>query len=135
MSYEIERVLIETALKAGAATASIPIQWPNQAPRKDPDGFVRLTIMGGQGSLQAIVGASSPVRFPGVIDLAIFTNKNTGGKGMTTWADALAGILANQSLASGSVRIVTFTPRLDVIGESGDWFQANLSIPFQRDDN
>lgn len=98
-------------------------------------GYVRLTIMGGQGNLSAIVGDSSPTRFPGVIDLAIFTPKNMGGKSMTTWADALAGVLANKSLESGSVRVVTFTSRLDVIGESGDWFQANLSIPFQRDDN
>ena len=136
MSYETERVLIETTLKAGAVSASIPVQYPN-APLQPTDGtgFVRLSILGGQGSLSAVVGASSPTRHPGVIDLAIFRPRNAGGKPVRDWADTLAGILANKSLTSGTVRILTFTPRLDVIGESGDWFQANLSVPFVRDDN
>jgi hypothetical protein len=139
MSFDVERSLIETTLKTGntaLAGNAMAIQYPNTPFQPDASvGFVRLTILGGEGNLSAIVGASSPTRHPGVIDLAIFRPREAGMKPSRTWADYLAGILANKSLQSGTVRIVTFTPRLDDLGEVGDWRQANLSIPFVRDDN
>ena len=140
MSYELERTLIETTVKDGIAALSapdqMPIQYPNTPFQPDPAvGFVRLSILGGQGNLAAIVGASSPTRFPGVIDIAIFRPREEGAKPGRSWADSLALILANQSLSSGTVRIITYTPRLDTLGERGDWHQSNLSIPFQRDNN
>jgi hypothetical protein len=133
MNFDTERKLIETAFQQGMAPDKA-IQWENNPfPEPPKTGWVRLSVLGGQSFLAGIAGAESLQRFPGVIDVAIFVPRNGGKAALCQKADAISAILAHKSFASGSTRILTFGARLDVIGESGDWFQGNLTFPFQRD--
>lgn len=132
MSFELERKLIESAYQAGMPSGS-SIQFGN-APFVAPSGsYTRLSVMsGGEGRLKEFTGTTSQ-RFPGVIDVAIFIAPDQGTGPARAIADQVAAALANQTLSEGGTTIRTYGARLDLIGRAGDWYQANVTIRYERD--
>lgn len=89
--------------------------------------WVRLSVIDGAGQ-QASVGAPQAVleRHAGVIVVQVFTPSGEG-EGRARWlADQAAAVFRRQSFSGVSCR----TPSFARLGESGGWFQVNVSIPY-----
>lgn len=133
MSYDIERQRIEQAyldeMPVGAA-----VQWGNRPFQPPASGFTRISIISGGGSRPLGIGDNNLRRYSGVIDVAIFVPADAGTAGVREVARQVDEALAQRSFTTGTARIITFGADLTLIGRSGDWFQGNVSIQFQRDD-
>lgn len=132
MSFDLERKLIETAFKSGMPAGSV-IAFDNVPSPTTAQNWTRVSVLSGGEGRRTEITSSSPVRTPGVIDVAIFTKPDSGTSPARVIADQVDAALAHKSLTEGSTRITTFGSRLDFIGRSGDWFQSNVTIRYERD--
>jgi hypothetical protein len=132
MSFTLERQLIETAYQAGMPVGSA-IEFQNDRFVPTGNSYTRLSVMSGGEGRRVEVTATAHERVPGVIDVAIFVRNETGEALVRTIADQVTAALAYRTLQSGTTTLRTYGGRLDIIGESGDWFQGNVTIRFERD--
>jgi hypothetical protein len=133
MSFALERKLIETAY-AAAMPAGSAIQFENTPFAAPAAGYTRISVMsGGEGRPIDITAAANRSRTPGVIDVSIFVPPDSGTAAVRAIADQVAAAIAHKTLTEGTTRIITFGPRLDLIGRAGDWFQANVTVRYERD--
>lgn len=133
MSFALERQLIETAYKNGMAVDSV-IQFENVSFQAPTSGnYTRISVLSGGEGRRVEVTASANERVPGVIDVAIFVLPDTGTATIRALGDTIAGVLANKTFASGTTVVRTYGSRLDLIGRAGSWYQANVTIRYERD--
>lgn len=131
MSYASEQVMIETAIAYGV-NERYPIQYGNT--RFQPQAgtvWARVTIIGGQS--QDLAVNSSFRRAPGVIDVAIFVPPDSGEVKLRDLADIVCEAIENVEIKSPPHLVRTRGARLEVLGRRGDWYQANLTIPYERE--
>lgn len=132
MSFELERKLIETAYAAGMPVNSA-IEFENTKFTAPPAGYTRISVLSGGEGKRIGLTATDQQRHAGIIDVAIFCAPDAGTAGLRATADLVQAALAHKSLSEGFTRIVTFGASLQIIGRAGDWFQANVTIRFERD--
>lgn len=132
MSFALERKLIEGAYRAGMPTGSV-IEFENVPLASTGTAYTRLSVMSGGEGKRLGVTATTQKRVPGAIDVAIFTQHDIGTASLRAIADLVTIALADKTLTEGQTRITTFGARLDIIGRSGDWFQGNVTIRYERD--
>jgi hypothetical protein len=130
LTYEAERLAIETRFNASWATAT-EIAWDNveYTPTQGTD-FVRLTIIDGDSS-QVSLGNSPLHRSIGIIDIGIFVSLNSGTASARGYADRAAAIFREAQFSG----ILCRSPAIYRIGENDGWFQYNVTVPFHRDEN
>lgn len=88
--------------------------------------WVRLTIRHGD-SFTAGVGQGPCVRRTGVIFVQVFTARNIGSRPAMLLADSLAEHF--EYFTSG--KLETQAARLNPVGPSGGYYQANVSVSFR----
>lgn len=132
MSFQLERKLIETAFKGGMPAGSV-ISFNNVPFTGATDSWTRISVLSGGEGRRIEITPASPVRTHGLIDVGIFTKPDVGTAQARVIADYVATALAYKSFSERLTRITTFGARLDLIGRSGDWFQANVTIRFEND--
>ena len=104
------------------------------APFTGNDPWIRSTIRHSLGlgkiSLSNAVGGSRWDR-RGVLIVQVFTAKGTGLPGSADLPKVIQGAFEGVSLLSG---LVHRTVDVQEIGESGNWYQTNVSITFEYDE-
>lgn len=140
-NYATEETTILQRFKGNWDEASYPIAWDNVVfdPETDAathaspadDAWVRIVVRPSDAD-QITLGpaASRDFRHIGLIFVQIFTRRGTGPGLGSQLADTAAAIFRGVS-ADG----ITYepAPRKVVAGDSGNWHQTNLEIPYTRD--
>lgn len=92
--------------------------------------WVEFFILGGKPEQVSIGAPAANIgRFPGVVMVNVFVAMKKGKPEALRLAD-LAGKLFNVTSIAG---VIFGLPEINTIGQSGEAFQVNVSIPFTRD--
>jgi hypothetical protein len=93
--------------------------------------WVEFSVLHG-GSNNIGFGAEAQLhRLAGIIDIGIFVPKGTGLRTAVMYADTIAAIFRDwEDETSG---IVCRSPYINVVGQSGEYEQVTVTIPFGRD--
>lgn len=126
MSYEQERIDIESRLSTNWTTT--PIAWDNVAYIPTPGtAWIRCTILPGSAEGLAF-GKDTEVEYPGIIDIGIFTPKDTGSAAGRGYADTLAALFHLEDF--GTVECEEAS--MQNLGIDEDWLHLSITIPFKR---
>ncbi len=133
LDFEDIRELVETKIETDWVTT--PIEFENVpestaliAAKESGLPWIRFILRNGTGSLISLA-TSKLYRTQALIMISVFTKQKTGTALNHTHASDLADIWRGFFVPNISFR----TPSEDTIGESGEWFQINLNVPFQWD--
>lgn len=112
--------------------AFTPIEFSNILLQKSPnESWVRLTILNGESFMNGFTGGGvNQYRTPGLIVLNIFIPVGGGTSEGDKIADKAKDILRGAHFDG----ITCFVPSLTEIGIDGDWYQLNLTTPFNIDE-
>lgn len=126
MSYAQERTDIESRLNANWTTTSIA--WGNIAfiPTIGT-AWIRCTILPGDANGLSF-GRDTNIEYAGIIDIGIFTPKDSGNNIARTYADTIAAIFNMQNF--GTVDCDEAFARNLGIEES--WYNWNVTVPYFR---
>lgn len=131
MSFENERRDIEARFSTAWA-ATTPVAYGN-VPLEPPQNssWVRLTILDGDAQQVSIgTGVAGAIhRNAGLIIAQIFTALGAGERPARLLADQVANIFRSAQFSD----IICRSPRVEVIGDTGGYYQVNVAVPFQRD--
>lgn len=129
------RTRFNTQWTAGSYSA-VPVAWANA--EFDPpseDEWVRVTIVDAAAfkvSFGGFIGAGDNYRHPGVVVVNIFVPLNVGDGLALAMADEIASIF--RAWQDATTRTRFFTPYVTRVGVDGNWFQVNVTCPFDRDE-
>ena len=125
MSFDAPRQSAETLI---AAWAGMPIAYNNvKFDSTAQDEWCRITVIPGD-SFEAAVG-SGCIRSVGLITVQIFIKQWQGSAALNAWADQIAALFKGV-VDNGVTYRAGYLTR---VGHSEDFYQANLSVPFQYD--
>ena len=125
MSFENERIAIENHFEE--FWNETPIAWENVAfDTPNNSAWVRLTILNGSSNYRTITGLK---RHLGIIDVQIFTKKDTGSSVGREYADTIGTIFEGKKFSD----VVCDIASINTIGADSIWHQINVSIPYWRD--
>jgi len=127
VSFATERAAIEGRLASNWTTTDIayvnvPFAPDNAAP------WVRLNILNGESGPRNV---NDGKRHLGVIVLQIFVPQNTGTATARTYADSLATIFEDAQFSG----ILCGVASIETIGNTGTWYQINVTVGYWRDEN
>lgn len=129
MSFEAEQKAIEQRFAAQwaeftpVAYMNVPFTTPNNTP------WVRLTVLTGDAHV-ASMGSTKNYRNVGIIDIGIFTPIGSAALKERILADRAAVIFRGAQFEGISCK----APSFKTLGVLEGWEQANVSIPFYRDE-
>ncbi len=131
MSYETERTAFETRF-ATLWGSETPVAYSNVAFTPPPDtAWVRLSVLPG---VATEIGLGDPGRqlhrFSGIVVIGIFAPLNKGEKKARQLADKVVNIFKSADFSGVS----TWSPYMTIVGESGGYFQVNVTANFKRDE-
>ena len=126
MSYAQERADIESRLNTGWTTTAIA--WDNVPYVPTPGtSWIRCTIL--PGSVDALeFGRDTLKEHSGIIDIGIFTPRNTGSAVGRGYADTLSTLFDLAEFGT----IDCDEAEVQNLGIDEDWYQLSVSIPFTR---
>ncbi len=126
MSYVQERVDIETRLSNGWNTTSIA--WDNIPFVPTPGtAWIRCTIL--PGDVNALeFGRDTEKEHSGIIDIGIFTPKESGTVVARGYADTLSALF--DMVAFGTIDCEEAV--VQNLGSDEDWYQMSITIPYKR---
>lgn len=90
--------------------------------------YVRVSIR--PGTSERITIGSREHRTVGVIIIQIFTPVGTGTADARAMADQAAAIFRDQEFGG----LLCRSPSIQNVGQSTDWTQFNVTVPYQRDE-
>ena len=126
MGYEQERIDIESRLSANWTTTDIA--WDNVAYIPTPGtAWIRCTILPGSAEGLAF-GKDTEVEYLGLIDIGIFTPKDTGSNTARQYADTLAALFHMEDFGT----VECDEASIQNLGINEDWYHIALTVPFQR---
>ena len=136
MNFEEFRAFAESKMETDFT--SIPIEFENLtesaalvAAKNAKTPWSRFVIRDGDGNLITIGSDVRLDRFAGVMIAQVFVIQGSGTKAARGYADDISAIWKG---FSGEPCLQFFTPAISVIGETSGWFQININIPFQNDE-
>lgn len=112
-----------------------PIAWPNvsfEPPALAP--WVRLTLVFSEARRALLTGdRETGQRIVGLVIVQVFTPAGGGDGPCFALADAIADVWKERriEIVPGSEPIVTGVSEPVVVGASREWFQVNVSTPFE----
>lgn len=126
MSYSQERTDIESRLSTGWNTTSIA--WDNIPFSPTPGtAWIRCTIL--PGDVDALeFGRDTEKEYMGIIDIGIFTPRETGTAIARGYADTLSDLFDMVEFGT----IDCDEARVQNLGVDGDWYHLSISISFKR---
>ena len=126
MSYAQERTDIESRLSSGWSTTEIA--WDNVAFVPVPGtAWIRCTILPGDVDPLEF-GRDTLKEHMGIIDIGIFTPKNTGNAIGRGYADTLSTLFNMVEFGT----IDCDAASVQNMGSDNDWYHLVVSIPFTR---
>lgn len=135
MSYESELTTLASRFNTqfSASQPSVSIAWPNtQFTPTVGSAWVRFSL---QQVLADQIGFGSSVvrdRHQGTVFVQVFAPTDKGVKSALEIADDAAAALRRYSTTG----LFTRTPLVQDVGPTDDgWYQVNVSIPYQRDED
>jgi hypothetical protein len=135
MTYVLERNTLQTRFNTQWAAAT-KIKFANVDDSSIPPknaAWVEFSILTGESDNIGVGTTSVKLhRAMSIIDIGIFVPKGGGVAAADVYADTAAAIFRNWSDATSG--IVCYSPYKTVVGESGEYFQINVTIPFRRDE-
>lgn len=129
MTFQAQQIAIEQRLRDNWSTT--PVEYPNSEfePTND-DPFVRLSVINGPANQVDWGKSTNTFRHFGVIVCQIFVPINVGSGLAYSYADSLAAIWRTARFGG----ITCLAPSITEVGETGSWFQLNVSVDFRRDE-
>lgn len=126
MSYAQERIDIESRLNTGWTTT--PIAWDNIPYVPIPGtAWIRCTIL--TGDVNSLEFGRTPLKeYDGIIDIGIFTPKETGSAVARGYADTLSALF--DLVEFGTVDCDEAS--VQNLGAEEDWYHLAVTIPFSR---
>jgi hypothetical protein len=125
MNFDTPRESAETIMKNWGL---IPINYDNvQFDSKLYDEWARVTVASGD-SFNACIGANI-IRNTGLVIISLFNKQWSGSAETRDRADEVAALF-NGVVDNG---VVYLASSLDRVGHATDYYQLNLSIPYQYD--
>ena len=129
MSYADEAKYIENRLKSQWGSTT-DIAWSNIPYKPTPgENYISLEIHNGD-AFQASIGDSYLQRSTGIISINVHTGRDIGEREGRSLADSAAAVFRRWSSNGITCRM----PKITRLGDIGDWFIFNVSIPFYRDE-
>jgi len=129
MSYAAEAASIEARFEDQWGTTT-PVEYDNVQYKPTPGtSYVKLEIHTGEG-MRASLGETYLERSVGIISMNIFTAINTGTRTGRGLADSAAAVFRGWTTSAITCR----TPTITRLGQVGEWFVTNVSVPFYRDE-
>lgn len=126
MSYAQERADIEARLNTNWTTTDIA--WDNVAYVPTPGtAWIRCTILPGNAEGLAF-GKDTEVEYTGLIDIGIFTSKDTGSAIGRSYADILAAIFHMEDFGT----VECDEAFMQNLGINKGWYMISITIPFKR---
>ena len=98
--------------------------------RPTTNKWVKLTILNGGQFQNGFNGRNNQYRKSGLVIVSIFIKQGGG----TAEADEIADVIEKFMRGAHYENITFYSPELNTIGESGKWFQKNLTTPFKIDE-
>ena len=129
MTYAAALASIEQRFATAWGTTT-PVQWPNRNYEPQPGNeWVRLTVLDGDSTLVGLGLNARLYTHPGVILVGIFVPKGNGERRSAVLVDSVSEIWRGVEFDG----ILCRAPAVTRVGLTGEWFQTNVSVPFQRD--
>jgi len=126
MSSEQERIDIESRLNTGWTTTAIAYDNVPYIPTPGTP-WIRCTIL--PGSVDALeFGRDALKEHSGIIDIGIFTPRNTGSATGRGYADTLSALFDMAEFGT----IDCEEAELQNLGIDEDWYHLSVSIPYKR---
>jgi len=126
MSYAVERSDIEDRLNTGWTTT--PVAWDNVPYVPTPGtAWIRCAIL--PGDVNALeFGRDTIKEFSGIIDIGIFTPRNTGAVVARGYADTLSALFDMEVFGT----IDCDEASVQNLGIEEDWYHLSVTIPYSR---
>jgi len=112
-----------------------PVAWPNvsfKPPENRP--WVRFTILSAEARRHLITGSrQTGQRITGLVVIQVFTPAGSGDGAAMTLADQAKELFSERRIevAAGKDPLATAVPEARVIGADREWYQVNVSTPFE----
>lgn len=127
MSFLQEKIDLETHISTNLT--GVALVFENQSQRNDALEWVRVNILNADGK-QISLGDNPYYRYIGLLIFQIFIKPNVGSGRAKQIADQITTMFRGITLHG-----MTFDPpTMDTVGESGGWFQINVSTKFSREE-
>jgi len=129
MSYEAESIAIES--RFATAFTGCPVKYANvdYTPTKR-EIFAELHVIVAD-SMRASIGDTNLHRNVGIISVNIYVPLHTGTAEGKALADTAAAVFRSQSFNGITCR----SPKVVEVGEVGEWYVINMSVPYYRDES
>lgn len=128
-TFQDIRESIESRFNTNWTTTAI--SWDNVSYTPDSEtAFVRLMIEE-TDARQASMGTTPCHRFTGLIHIQVLVPVNTGTNTARGYADSISDIFRNANFDGIQCR----TPRIERIGDIGEWWQASVIVEFWKDES
>jgi hypothetical protein len=127
MSRFTEQSIIESFFKTSWPYTPIAVENINFND-KLIDEWVRLTVIPSDSNLPYLGQATT--REHGIISVQVFTKAGTGSGAAKKYADQISDLFKYLDIE----RIRCLMPSIDTIGESGGWYQVNVTTKYSREE-
>lgn len=127
MSFALEKSHIEMFVSANLTGTNLVYE--NQTQKNTVSEWVRVNILNAD-SQQISLGDQPYFRYVGLLIFQIFIKPNVGSGRAVQIADQITTLFRGVK-----VNGITFRPpTTDSVGDSGGWYQLNVSVPFSREE-
>lgn len=127
MSFETTRRDIEKRLSDNWATTPIAFDNVDFKP-ENGSRWIRLRLLDGD-VIRINIGEPGLFRHTGLISIELFGPTGEGSKTLRGYADTLASLFRDTNFNGITTREASITN----VGESGGWYQINLTVPYYVD--
>ncbi len=126
----------ETGWQDEAGGARTPVAWPNVSFSPPADAaWVRFTLLPAEARRHLITGQrETGQRITGLVVIQVFTPAGAGDGEAMTLAGVAGDLWTERRIEAlpGRDPLFTFVPEIRVIGAAREWFQVNVTIPFEH---
>lgn len=127
MTFKTQKSQLETYIKNNLTGTNIVFE--NQSQDNKVSEWVRVNILN-PASNQVSLGNTPYYRYVGLLIFQIFIKPNTGSGRAMEIADQITSLFRGLTISG-----MTFKPPVvDPVGESGGWYQVNVSTQFSREE-
>lgn len=123
-----ESILTETRFTIPTQYENVPDSVSLAQAKTLKDEWMRVVIREGAGVARSI-GELVNRRFVGMVIISLFYQKDIGTSALRSKASIISNFLVSEDIPSVYIR----TPSFSLAGVTEDWFQGNITIPFEFD--
>ena len=127
MTFLAQKAALETYISMNLTGSNLVFE--NQSQSNTVQEWIRVNILNPDGN-QISLGNNPYYRYIGLLIFQIFIKPNTGSGRAIEIADQITSLFRGQKISG-----MTFKPPvIDPVGESGGWYQLNVSTQFSREE-